>query len=348
MIHPYSIASFLRYCILLCWTALLVPLSSFGKEATAQVFKIATLAPDRSVWLNSYNTIARKIRERTNGQVQFKCYPGGIQGDELTVIRKMRIGQLHGSGFTGNGLAQICNDALALQLPCQFNSAAEANYVLREMNEHLRQLCLRNGFEVLGWPSIGFSYLFSRIPVRDITSLRTGKPWQIENDIISRALYDELGISAVPAQVGDVITALRTGLIDTIFSPPVGMVSLQWFHNVQYQLDIKIAYSFGTFVVTKANWDRLSPQHQDAIRAVCAEEFAKLDEKVEKQNSEALNVMRQSKIQTVVVTDEGQREFRDVSLKVADQLIGKVYTKESIAMVRAFLAKYRESQKPLP
>jgi TRAP-type transport system periplasmic protein len=33
--------------------------------------------------------------------VVFKFYPGGVSGDEKDVIRKMRIGQLHGAGFTG-------------------------------------------------------------------------------------------------------------------------------------------------------------------------------------------------------------------------------------------------------
>ena len=55
---------------------------------------------------------------------------GGIQGDEPVVIRKMRIGQLHGGGFAGPSMSQILPDILALQLPFLFRDYNEVDFVL--------------------------------------------------------------------------------------------------------------------------------------------------------------------------------------------------------------------------
>ena len=79
------------------------------------LLKIATLAPEGSTWMNLMHEMDERVREATGNEVGFKFYAGGVQGDERLVLRKMRTGQLHGGGFTGNGLGVIA--------PSQMSSA---------------------------------------------------------------------------------------------------------------------------------------------------------------------------------------------------------------------------------
>ena len=58
----------------------------------AQTIKLATIAPEGSYWMNSMRQGAAEIGERTEGRVKFKFYGGGVQGNDKTVLRKMRIG----------------------------------------------------------------------------------------------------------------------------------------------------------------------------------------------------------------------------------------------------------------
>ncbi len=64
--------------------------------------------------MNSMRAGAVEIDERTSGRVKFKFYGGGVQGNDKQVLRKMRIGQLHGGAFTSNGLAELQKDTPAL------------------------------------------------------------------------------------------------------------------------------------------------------------------------------------------------------------------------------------------
>ena len=57
--------------------------------------------------MDSMRAGATEIKERTGGRVKFKFYGGGVQGNDKQVLRKMRIGQLHGGAFTSNGLAEF-------------------------------------------------------------------------------------------------------------------------------------------------------------------------------------------------------------------------------------------------
>ena len=317
-----------------------------GKKSSKYQFKIATLAPDRSVWLNTYKAMADEIFDATAGEVKFKCYPGGIQGDEVTVLRKIRIGQLQGSGLTGNGLAMICQDSLVFQLPILFRSEEEVDFVFSKMIPLFAAQCKENGFEVLGWPHLGFSYLFSKNDIQDIPSLRASKPWLLENDIISKAFFNASGVSAVPANVSDVLTGLRSGLIHTVFSPPVGMISLQWFSRIESRLDLKLIYSFGAFVVTQKKWNRVPRDIQEKIKGISQKHFDELNSKIRQQNHEALLVMEKKKIKTVSPSPQGLEEFHKISGKVADQLAGNSFSRKSLSLMNSLLSEFRKNNKP--
>ncbi|MBW2000304.1 MAG: hypothetical protein JRJ29_20395, partial [Deltaproteobacteria bacterium] len=46
-----------------------------GKNFT---IKFATIAPEGSTWMKYMRQLERKIREKSNGQLRFKIYAGGI------------------------------------------------------------------------------------------------------------------------------------------------------------------------------------------------------------------------------------------------------------------------------
>src|SRR5690606_22897229 len=67
--------------------------------AAAQTFNIATLAPDGSSWMNDMRAAAEEIGKRTENRVQFRFYPAGVMDNDQSVLRKTRIGQMHGAAF---------------------------------------------------------------------------------------------------------------------------------------------------------------------------------------------------------------------------------------------------------
>ena len=83
----------------------------------AVTLKLATMAPEGSIWMNALNKARDEIDAATGGEVKLKFYPGGIMGAEKDVLVKVRLGQLQGGGFMGYGIGQICPDANALMFP---------------------------------------------------------------------------------------------------------------------------------------------------------------------------------------------------------------------------------------
>src|SRR6185295_15689388 len=64
--------------------------------ANAAAIKIATVAPDGTAWMKEMRATGDAIKTKTEGRVEMKFYPGGVMGDDATVLRKMKIGQLQG------------------------------------------------------------------------------------------------------------------------------------------------------------------------------------------------------------------------------------------------------------
>ena len=76
--------------------------------------KLATLAPEGSIWQQALQDAKTEIEAATAGAVKVKIYPGGIMGSEKDVLFKIKTGQLQGGGFMGYAIGKICPDSSAL------------------------------------------------------------------------------------------------------------------------------------------------------------------------------------------------------------------------------------------
>ena len=83
---------------------ILFVLSMSAIAVQAQTLKIATLAPEGSQWVTDMRAGAAEISKRTDGRVKLKLFAGGVMGNDKKVLRKIRIGQLHGAYFTATSL----------------------------------------------------------------------------------------------------------------------------------------------------------------------------------------------------------------------------------------------------
>ena len=228
--------------------------------------KIAVIVPERSIWGKKLKQVIKDIKEQTDENVTLKVYYGGVQGDELKVVQKMRIGQLHGAGFMARGMSKVCPDSLVFAIPMLIHNDEEAITVQKKMQDYFQKQARKRGYEIIGWSNQGFTYCYSKDKVENLADLRQARPWMLENDEFGKSFFRSSSISAVPAQVGDVMTALQSGMIRTVFSPPIGMIVMQWHTRVKHRLDLGIFYSFGAFVISQKQWQKIDPKYQNVIK----------------------------------------------------------------------------------
>jgi TRAP-type C4-dicarboxylate transport system substrate-binding protein len=96
-------------------------------------FKVASLAPEGSVWTKRFRDFANEVTEKSGGEIGFKIYAGGVMGDDRAMYRKMRVGQINGGGFTMTGIADIVPDFRVLGIPFFFNSYEEVDELRQKL-----------------------------------------------------------------------------------------------------------------------------------------------------------------------------------------------------------------------
>jgi TRAP-type C4-dicarboxylate transport system substrate-binding protein len=313
--------------------------------ARAVVFKIATLAPDGSTWMEAAAKGAAEVARRTEGRVTFRFYPGGSMGNDQAVLRKMRIGQLQGGALTIGALADVYPDAQIYGLPLLFGSYAEVDAVRSRVDGTIVNGLAEHGLISFGLIEGGFAYLMSDKPTRSFADLKDRKVWLPEGDVIGAAILAAAGVSPVPLPLSDVLTGLQTGLIDTVAGSPVGAVVLQWFTKIKYLTDVPLIYIYGTMVVDRTSFERLSAADRAVVREVMGGVMKELDGRTRKDNEEAKEALRKEGIEFIEVTPEAHAQWEQVAAR-ATATLGKngVYTQSMYDEVHRVLAAFRSAQ----
>jgi TRAP-type C4-dicarboxylate transport system substrate-binding protein len=260
-----------KFVVTLCLTLFL------GAPAFAKTFKIATVAPNGTSWMKELKAGSAEIKQKTNGRVKFRFYPGGIMGNDKSVLRKIRVGQLHGGAITGGGLMEISPDSQVYSLPLAFKSHQEVDYARTKMDKLIIDGLYNKGFVSFGLGEGGFAYLMSNQPLSSINDLKGHKIWIPEGDNFSRTAFESLGVSPIPLPLTDVLTGLQTGLIDTIASSAMGAIALQWHTKVKYITNTPLMYLYGTLILQRKAFEKIKKEDQAVVRNVMQKVFKKLD-----------------------------------------------------------------------
>src|SRR5262245_61903964 len=84
-----------------------LPLLPRIARAAAPKLRLATLAPRGSLYHRALLQVGEAWRKAEGGDAGFTVFTDGVQGGELDVVRRMRIGQLNGAMVTVLGLNAI-------------------------------------------------------------------------------------------------------------------------------------------------------------------------------------------------------------------------------------------------
>jgi len=313
---------------------------SFAAEPLT--IKFATVAPEGSTWMNTMKELDKVIREKTRGQIAFRVYAGGVAGDELDALRKIRIGQLQSAAFSGVGFGQILPALRVLDLPFLFMNSKEIDLVHKELEGFFAEQFRQKDFELLSWAEVGNVHLFSQEPIRKVGDLAKLKVWTWSGDPIAKETFSAMGTNPVPLAITDVTTALNTGMIDTVYAPPLGAIALQWNLSVKYMTSLPLAHSTGAILVSKNFVQKIPAEHFKIVKDEFHRSMERLTLELRKQTEESVALLEKGGIKILPAPQEADlKEFYKVHDRVALALTGKVYPKEVLDRVYDILKKNR-------
>ena len=253
--------------------------------------KLATVVPEGSVWDKSLKQMGEEWKEATGGRVVVTVYGGGSQGDEPTVLRKMRLDALQAAAFTAVGLGSIDASFNVFDVPFFFESYDELNYVTEKLTPTIRKRVEAKGFVLLNWGHGGWTQVFTKRPVESVADLKSIKLFTSAGNDRMVQWFKANGFQPRAMAMTDIMTGLTTGMIEGLPTPPLAALLFQWYRQTPYMLDIGLAPVIGASVITRKAWNTVPEAYRPKLLEAASAVEKRLQADVPKQDQAAVAEM---------------------------------------------------------
>ncbi len=236
-----------------------------GAQAETTV-RLGHVLPETHSWHQAATGFARDVAEGTEGRVTIEVYPSGQLGNEKEAIEGLQFGAVQ-AGVIGSGSFQFLEPKMGLiEMPYAWESREQAFEALdNDLGTALAALLEPKGIVVLAWWETGFRNVTNNVrPIQAPKDLE-GLKIRVTPDKVRLATFEALGAEPAPLAFGELYSALQQGLFDAQENPLSIIDSASFFEVQKYVSMTGHIWGAASLVMSKAVWDRISPEDQAVI-----------------------------------------------------------------------------------
>lgn len=320
--------------LLLLACLILLPSAARLRAAEMKLIRIATLAPKNSPFLRSFEELDQSIRQLSGGAVGFQMYSSGVAGDEVNVVRKMKIGQLDAGMVTSDGLGLMVPEVNVLRAPGVISNYAQLESVTRELLPEFDAIFDQKGYKLISWGEAGEYRYFSREPIHHPNDIKRMRPWLWPQSPIMQETWRAVGATPVPLGLPEVFGALQTKMIDLVESTSLMYIALQWHSTgLQYVSQEANGMLMGAWVMNKRIFDGLAPEVRAKVVELARQNSLRESARNRQADQGSLRKLLERKYQSTPYSPEGQKAFDAIHADVRKRLINRVYPEALLTRV---------------
>ncbi|MDR2390953.1 MAG: TRAP transporter substrate-binding protein, partial [Planctomycetota bacterium] len=263
----------------------------------------------------SYYYFADRVKELTNGEVEVQVFVNSALGNQRDLVEGLNLGTVHIAKTMTTGLSSYFPEIQVFDLPYMFSGREHFYRVLDgEVGKlFLKTFLPQHGFYGLAYLDAGIRSIYNRNkPILKFEDVRGMKLRVPESPIFMDSMA-AFNASGTPMPVGDIYTALQTGVIDGAENAPI-------FYQMQAHYEAAPYFSRTFHMMTPDivlmsmdYFNSLSDSHQKALLQA-ADDMVKWERKAWvdlEESTEKLLVEEGAKFNDVDLAD-----FRDAAKKV--------------------------------
>ncbi|HEY1584641.1 MAG TPA: TRAP transporter substrate-binding protein DctP [Polyangia bacterium] len=314
------------------------------------VLRFGTVAPDGTAWARIAKHTGAELAAATKGAVTSKWYFGGIAGDEVQMLARMRKDQLDGIVSAGMLCQRLSPSMRVLRLGGLFQTRDESGYVAGRLKALFDEDFRKQGFVNLGDVGIGPDLIFSREPIRSMEDLKRAKLWSWNLDEVFVATWPMLGMHLVPLPIDQAYGAFEDKRIDGFIAVPTSALAFQWSTEARYVTDLRMGFLRACVLITTRAFDPLPIEARNALLNSSAAGMMQLEQLGREQDDELLGgLFAKQGMKTVVPSEAFRADFFAQARAARDQLVaqGALMKPELLQRVLTLLADYRAEHRAL-
>jgi tripartite ATP-independent transporter DctP family solute receptor len=251
------------------------------------------------------DTFAREVEKRTNGRYKIQNFYAGALGAERESIEGVQLGTLDLTMTSTGPVPNFVPEVAILDIPFLFRDYAQARAVLDgPIGQDLLTKFDAKGIKALAWGENGFRHMTNnKHPVNTPDDLKGLKMRTMENPIHIEA-YRQFGILPTPMAFTEVFTALQQGTVDGQENP-LSVITAAKLEQVQKYLSLTgHVYSPALILMSKSQWDKLSPADKQAFSEAATEAIKANRARIDEDEKRAVGDLRAKGMAVVDTLDK--------------------------------------------
>jgi len=182
------------------------------------------------------------------------------------------MGALTMARVSSAAMHNICQTTRVPSLPFLFRSKEHLHKVLdSDIGEQILKSCEDAGFIGLAWYDSGARSMYSsKKPIKTTDDVK-GMKIRVQQSDLSVAMVEALGGNATPMPMGEVYTALKTGLVDAAENNYPSYESAHHYEVAKYYSLTEHTMTPEILLFSKRKWDKLSDEDRKIIRDAARE-----------------------------------------------------------------------------
>jgi TRAP-type C4-dicarboxylate transport system substrate-binding protein len=243
--------------------------------------------------------------------VRLTVYAGTIPS-ESSALARLAVDGLQAATLTAGGLAEIDEAFNVFGIPFFFQSDEELAYVQEQLSPMIAQRLEAKKFHLINWGNAGWVQLFSKNPIRSLDDLKRAKLYTGEGSPKTVQWYTSNGFHVVPLTAGEIPKQLKlpTGAIDAAPSPPVFALTLQFFRDAPYMLDIRVAPLTSATIMTDSAWTKIVPDDRTKMLAAAKETERQIHAQAPALDAKSVNEMKSAGLRVITLDAAAFRAFQ--------------------------------------
>lgn len=307
--------------------------------------KMATLVPENSAWFLVLKQVADDWQKISGGKVRVLLYPGGRQGDDPDVVRKMNLGTLNAGVLTSVGLAEIDRSIYALSIPMAFADYEEVYAVLEKMRPKLEANFEAKGFIVLNWADGGWNHFFAKAPAATPDDLKKQKLFTWAGDTKTTETWKKIGFDVRPAPSTELVTGLQTGLFEAFLAPPQVAMITRYYEHTKYMTDLPFQILMGGTVIRKDVWEKIPADLRPKLLESARSAGAKLQQAIRDEYGKDVDAMKKNGLVVTPVDAKARDAWRKAAEQSYAMARGGVMPTDAFDDAMRYRDEYRRSGK---
>ncbi|TIT60114.1 MAG: TRAP transporter substrate-binding protein, partial [Mesorhizobium sp.] len=273
------------------------------------------------------------VKQRTAGRYSIEVYHSAQLGEEKDTIEQTQAGVIDLDRVSMGPFNGIVPETAVPSLPYMFRSVEHMRHVMDgPIGDQILKAFEAHDLVGLAFYDSGARSFYNT--KKDITSMADMKGMKfrvIQSDVFVD-MVNALGANATPMAYGEVYSALQTGVIDGAENNWPSFESAKHYEVAKHYTMDQHQIVPEVLVMSKASWEKLSPEDQAIVRQAAKDSVVKMRELWDAQEKKSRDIVEKAGVK---VSEIDKQPLIDAMKPVYDKYLSTPELKDLAAKIQA-------------